>query len=731
MSARFSSGMRLRRTAISCTASDIFTHKSQKFCPITSAKVKVYGCAIDIHQRGKKISLARLFFMSLLLLPATVVASEVPPIVAAEGGPVVLPGEQGAPDKININAPDPYGLSYNPFVEFHVGEQGVEFNNTTAEASIIFNDVKGNTSSELNGDLIVKGRPADVVISNPNGINCNGCGFVNSSRGVLTTGKSVFENGRLTGLEVSRGQINVEKDGLIIYDPPEISQGKIDLIAAGVTLNGFMHGGVMRRRAQYQLPEEDRPGNAFLEKVQVIAGNYRVNLQQGKGSKRISGYEVERYGETTPRENGRIDVQDVGGMLARQIYLHGNDAGIGVNSNGAIWGVEKFVINTKGELTLGSRIIATELIDISNADRVVNLNGLEADKLVFKNIGHFRNGDDLTALKNPRQLSLPASMGLQEIKGKDIHINAREFHNYARISADNRLELTANKAHNSGELTAAGLTINADNLTHQTHIYQEDKRPVAETVYQSECYDDSCWQYPVTVEVPREKYRDIPGKMARIVGKDALNIDVKNDLTITGATLESPGGSVQVNAGSVKIMPALLEEKTTASQKHTDRWLFIPVKSSETKTTTVKQEVLKANLQADKALVVNSQGSMVIKGASLSGNSVDITSKEGSLDIRSLYLTRLSTEESSKAGFLGLNRTEVTTDIVEQMPVDTAISPSQKLSLTAKNNIHLDNANDLFLLTNNGANGLNVVISADKVIKASQPYLLTKNTREK
>ncbi|WP_387696260.1 filamentous hemagglutinin N-terminal domain-containing protein, partial [Photorhabdus sp. RM157S] len=48
------------------------------------------------------------------------------------------------------------------------------------EANIILNEVNSHDPSHLNGWIEVAGRKAEVVIANPAGITCNGCGFINA-----------------------------------------------------------------------------------------------------------------------------------------------------------------------------------------------------------------------------------------------------------------------------------------------------------------------------------------------------------------------------------------------------------------------------------------------------------------------------------------------------------------------------------------------------------------------
>jgi filamentous hemagglutinin len=135
------------------------------------------------------------------------------PIVgaAANGVPVVL-----------IAAPAANGVSHNRYSEFNVGSSGLVLNNAGGNtqtqiagwvqgnpflgnhsARIILNEVSGQLPTSLRGQIEVAGRAADVIIANPNGITCNGCGFINTPRATLTSGTPVYaQDGVLVGFAV-------------------------------------------------------------------------------------------------------------------------------------------------------------------------------------------------------------------------------------------------------------------------------------------------------------------------------------------------------------------------------------------------------------------------------------------------------------------------------------------------------------------------------------------------
>ena len=148
----------------------------------------------------KKILLYTLFLSFMSVLQAQITPTSTGTSVADDGGVTV----------IGIAAPDDSGLSNNNYSDFNISSNGIILNNSAAsdstsqltgrnvdananitagnEASLILNQVEGNTSSSLAGMLEVVGTNAAVIIANPNGISCNGCGFINVNRIDLIAG---------------------------------------------------------------------------------------------------------------------------------------------------------------------------------------------------------------------------------------------------------------------------------------------------------------------------------------------------------------------------------------------------------------------------------------------------------------------------------------------------------------------------------------------------------------
>lgn len=191
--------------------------------------------------------------------------------------PEVINTQNGLP-QVNISAPNEAGISHNQYKQFDVDQRGAILNNSAvmtstqtagmiqgnanldpnkAPARVILNEVNSNNPSQLKGFIEVAGGKAQVIIANPSGIICNGCGTINAGRMTLTTGKPQLNpDGSLAGYRVESGVIHVEGGGLN-GDSRHDTQ-YVDLLAQAVKINA----GVWAK-----------------EKIEVVAGRNQVDTQ--------------------------------------------------------------------------------------------------------------------------------------------------------------------------------------------------------------------------------------------------------------------------------------------------------------------------------------------------------------------------------------------------------------------------------------------------------------------
>ncbi|MCQ6260175.1 hemagglutinin repeat-containing protein [Pseudomonas sp. Q11] len=222
---------------------------------------------------------------------------------------------------VNIAKPNGSGLSHNQFKDYNVGSNGVILNNATsrtqstqlggiilgnpnlkgAAAKVILNEVNGGNPSQLRGYTEVAGQSAHVIVANPYGITCNGCGFINSPKVTLSTGKPIVENGRLDRYQVDKGSVAIE--------------------GAGLNANNVDHFEIITRSARI---------NAEIQakNLTIIAGRNDVNADTLSATARADD------GSAKPQL--AIDSSALGGMYAGAIKLVGTEAGVGVKLDGKL-----------------------------------------------------------------------------------------------------------------------------------------------------------------------------------------------------------------------------------------------------------------------------------------------------------------------------------------------------------------------------------------------------------
>uniref|UniRef100_UPI0028A9912E filamentous hemagglutinin N-terminal domain-containing protein n=1 Tax=Achromobacter animicus TaxID=1389935 RepID=UPI0028A9912E len=179
---------------------------------------------------------------------------------------------------VNIAPPSAGGVSNNRYTQFNVGPSGVVLNNSggasqtqlagqvagnvmlgNQRATTILNQVTAPNPSQLMGTLEVAGNRANVIVANPAGITCNGCGFLNADRATLTTGRPhVGPDGNIA-LDVAGGKLRIEGEGL-----NGTAASQVDLIARTLEINA----------------------GVWADRLNVTAGAARVDYATGNATAR-------------------------------------------------------------------------------------------------------------------------------------------------------------------------------------------------------------------------------------------------------------------------------------------------------------------------------------------------------------------------------------------------------------------------------------------------------------
>ncbi|MGR6772230.1 hemagglutinin repeat-containing protein [Pectobacterium brasiliense] len=267
------------------------------------------------------------------LLPAMAAGVQV-----ATGNTALDQAGNGVP-VINIATPNSAGISHNQYRDFNVDKPGLILNNGTEQlnptqlggliqnnpnlkgkaADAIINEVVSSNRSTLAGYLEVGGKQASVIVANPNGITCDGCGFINTPQVTLTTGKPQLDaQGNLQHIDVKRGDITLTGQGL--------DASKSDYLS------------LIARTAQIDAGLNANDARIVLGANQVDA-NGTVTAQAADSNVKVA-----------------LDTGALGGMYTNRIKLVSSDKGVGVNVGNLSARSGDITLSANGKLSLGDAV---------------------------------------------------------------------------------------------------------------------------------------------------------------------------------------------------------------------------------------------------------------------------------------------------------------------------------------------------------------------------------------
>ena len=287
----------------------------------------------------------RFTYRLLSYLVSAIIAGQ--PLLPAVGA-VITPQNGAGMDKaangvpvVNIATPNGAGISHNRFTDYNVGKEGLILNNATGklnptqlggliqnnpnlkaggEAKGIINEVTGGKRSLLQGYTEVAGKAANVMVANPYGITCDGCGFINTPHATLTTGKPVMNaDGSLQALEVTEGSITINGAGL-----DGTRSDAVSIIARATEVNAALHA-------------KDLTVTAGANRV---TADGRVRALKGEGD--------------VPKV--AVDTGALGGMYARRIHLTSTESGVGVNLGNLYARDGDITLDASGRLTVNNSL---------------------------------------------------------------------------------------------------------------------------------------------------------------------------------------------------------------------------------------------------------------------------------------------------------------------------------------------------------------------------------------
>lgn len=381
----------------------------------------------------------------------------VPPLASAESivadasspsaqQPMIINSANGAP-QVNIRAPSAAGVSHNTYSQFDVDGRGVILNNASghvqtqlggwiegnpllghSSARVILNEVNSSNPSQLQGYTEVAGQRAEVIIANPAGITCSGCGFINATRSTLTTGHVQMENGAITGFRVQGGTLRIEGNGL------DASQTDYtDLIARAVEVNAGI----------------------WAHDLTVTAGRNRVSPD----NKQIEALADD--GQPTP--SVAIDVAQLGGMYAGKIMLVGTEAGVGVRNAGQIGAMAgDVVITADGKIQNAGTVTSAASVQLKTAAGIDNSGTLYGKgNVVLDSAQQVVNSTTIAAQGN-------VTIKAGSVLGKAGSTLAAGLNTDGSLAEQGALDISADSVVLDGALTQGlGLSIHANSLSNR------------------------------------------------------------------------------------------------------------------------------------------------------------------------------------------------------------------------------------------------------------------------
>ncbi|MBS9444490.1 filamentous hemagglutinin N-terminal domain-containing protein, partial [Photorhabdus heterorhabditis] len=317
--------------------------------------------------------------------------------------------------------------------------------------------------SHLNGWIEVAGRKAEVVIANPSGITCNGCGFINAHRTTLTTGEARMEQGHLKGFDVNQGEVRIEGQGM-----DSRQQNYTDIIARAVALNAKLHA----------------------QDLKVTTGRNRVDAAHQHIEKKSAAED-----EKPPLF--ALDSSALGGMYAHKIILVGTEAGVGVRNAGDI-GVPagEVRLTADGRIENRGTISSRDALQLTSTAGIDNQGKLLSQSTVtlqsgehLNNRGRVEARGDITAtaqaiqsdrhsvwaagLDDNGHTTRPGSLTLtaQQVQanGKNLATDRLTLHSQ-QIDLSHSQTVAGNIQLTAGQpgISTAHATVNADRLTAST-----------------------------------------------------------------------------------------------------------------------------------------------------------------------------------------------------------------------------------------------------------------------
>ncbi|WP_311567300.1 two-partner secretion domain-containing protein [Photobacterium arenosum] len=555
---------------------------------------------------------------------------------AANGVPVV-----------NIAAPNASGLSHNQFQQYNVGKEGLILNNSTEKlaqsqlggylqgnaqlngqaASVILNEVTGANRSQLNGYTEVFGQQANVIVANPYGITCNGCGFLNTPRATLTTGVPQFQSGLLSGFDIRQGDVTVTGQGL-----DGTQQDYFDILARTAKINADIHA----------------------NNLSVVTGPNQIDYLTN---------DVTATHDVKDKPLLAIDSSALGGMYAGRISLVATEQGVGVNTGRLFSTVGDIQLSADGQISLGD-VSSKQSLTVQSNQSMTTTGTQQAGQ----NIEYVAAGDLLLNSENSaaqfqatagdqiHQNSLVAATESASFSGSEVN-----FQDSETVSQTIRVQADAIRLQNS-TLIAGVAADGSESLSGRVDLTGADVSLSDSRIQVSG--ELSSVAQTLSLDAPSQ----IAAEHASLAGISQLTnegqIAVKQTLTIANPqslTLQGAGtthaGTLELQAGTIQNHSQLIANQLNAA--------------AETLTQSTSGELVAQAGMSVQAETIDNRGKLVSAGSQTLHVTGEL-SNQGAI--------QSAGEQSITAGTFSQQNTGVTTSQAEQQIVADQIDNAGTLA---------------------------------------------------
>lgn len=371
--------------------------------------------------------------MSLWMSLAPVYAQiQADPSANAANRPIIGVGKNSQGQSvpvINIQTPT-NGVSHNIYKQMDVLNNGVVLNNSRGgatstivgsvaanpflakgEAHLILNEVNSNIASKFEGNLEVAGQRADVIIANPAGIQIKGGGFINANKAIFTTGKPQLNaDGSIKQFIVSQGKVTVDANASsnLGLGGNNNNADYVDIYARAIELNAQLHAN---------------------KDIQVLAGNNTISADL---------QEISTSTGTGTVPTLAIDVKNLGGMYANNIYLLGTEKGLGVSNAGTVRSINNLVVTSAGKIENTGTLEATSptqsLVNIQTTQTGVNGDVNTSGLISSKGILSVDSANDINI--NANQIKVDVGTNSPLMLSAQGNINVASKANIRNFSTD-------------------------------------------------------------------------------------------------------------------------------------------------------------------------------------------------------------------------------------------------------------------------------------------------------